>query len=205
MASEIDELLGRLHDLEDEFERKVAERTADFRYHFDKKKVVFEESIRAQHRELKIGLFRFLGESPLSALITAPIVYSLIVLLAVVDIWASLYQAVCFPLWHIPRVRRSGYITLDRRHLSYLNAVQKLNCVYCGYGNGVIAYVREIASVTEQYWCPIKHALRVKAPHKRYRNFVDYGDTDGFRERLTALREELREEPSELKQDQPGL
>lgn len=198
MASEIDDLLGRLRDLEEEFEQKIAESRADFRYRFDRKRVVFEDAVKAQHKEFKVGLIKFLRDSPLSTLITAPVIYSLVLPLALLDLWASLYQAICFPRWRLPRVRRGDYIVLDRRHLSYLNAVEKLNCIYCGYGNGVIAYVREIASVTEQYWCPIKHALRVKGPHERHRNFVDYGDAERFRERSAALRDEVREGGSEL-------
>ena len=78
--------------------------------------------------------------------------------------------------------------------MAYLNGIEKLNCAYCGYANGVIAYAREAASRSEQYWCPIKHALRVRTPHQRYRAFVDYGDAAGFRARLDELRDEVRSE-----------
>ena len=44
----------------------------------------------------------------------------------------SVYQGVCFPIYGIPKVRRRDYILLDRRHLAYLNWVEKLNCEYCG-------------------------------------------------------------------------
>ena len=64
---------------------------------------------------------------------------------------------------------------MDRRKLAYLNSIEKFNCVYCEYVNGLIAYVQEIAGRTEQYWCPIKHAMRVKSMHSRYRHFLDYG------------------------------
>jgi hypothetical protein len=40
----------------------------------------------------------------------------------------------------------------DRTHLAYLNLVEKINCAYCSYGNGLAAYLREIAARTEQYW-----------------------------------------------------
>jgi hypothetical protein len=53
----------------------------------------------------------------------------------------------------------------DRYHLAYLNVLEKLNCAYA---NGLIAYVREIAGRTEQYWCPIKHARRVIGAHSHY-------------------------------------
>jgi hypothetical protein len=55
-------------------------------------------------------------------------------------------------LWH-PKVRRSDYIILDRQKLRYLNSIERLNCAYCGYANGAIAYVQEIAGRTEQHWC----------------------------------------------------
>jgi hypothetical protein len=31
--------------------------------------------------------------------------------------------------------------------------------------------VREVASRTEIYWCPIKHARRVLGPHPHYQGF----------------------------------
>jgi hypothetical protein len=96
-------------------------------------------------------------------------------------------------MYGISRVRRSAYIVIDRQHLAYLNGIEKLNCMYCGYANGVFAYVREVAGRTEQYWCPIRHATRVRAPHPHYRHFVDYGDADGYRKRLLPLRKDLHD------------
>jgi hypothetical protein len=66
------------------------------------------------------------------------------------------------------------------------------NCVYCGYANGVLAYVREIAARTEQYWCPIKHARPIPAPHARYRVFLEYGDARAYRQELPKVRRMLR-------------
>ena len=68
----------------------------------------------------------------------------------------------------------------------------------------MIAYVREIASRTEQYWCPIKHALKVTDPHERYVGFVEYGDAGGYRERLTRLREALRTKATEAAETGPA-
>ena len=87
----------------------------------------------------------------------------MVVPIALIDASFTIYQGLCFPLYGIAHVRRSVYIAaVDRRHLAYLNAIEKLNCVYCGYANGVLAYVREIAGRTEQYWCPIRHAKPVR-------------------------------------------
>ena len=89
---------------------------------------------------------------------------------------------------------RSDYIIIDRQHLNYLNVFEKLNCVYCGYGNGVISYAREITSRTEQYWCPIKHARKVLDAHPRYNGFVDYGDATEYPIRLIGFRAALKGE-----------
>jgi hypothetical protein len=128
----------------------------------------------------------------------------LIVPIAILDLWTSAYQWVCFPVFRVPLVRRSSYVVIDRYHLSYLNTIEKMNCLYCSYANGVFAYVREIAGRTEQYWCPIKHATRVRGAHGHYHAFVDFGDADGYRRRLPLLRAELRGEGPAKTDDQGG-
>jgi hypothetical protein len=67
-------------------------------------------------------------------------------------------------------------------------------CAFCSYANGLIAYVREVAARTELYWCPIKHARTMVAPHHRYQFFFDYGDAAGYRRNLTTLRRTLHKE-----------
>ena len=136
---------------------------------------------------------RFLAESSFGATVTAPVIYSLIVPLILVDIWVSLYQAICFRAYGISRVRRADYVVLDRQYLAYLNWIEAANCMFCAYANGLVGYVREISSRTEQYWCPIKHALKVYDPHKRYYQFLEYGDADGYRARLATFRKQLGE------------
>jgi hypothetical protein len=107
----------------------------------------------------------------------------------------SIYHAVCFPVYRIPKVRRSDYIVIDRHALPYLNLIEKLNCVYCGYFNGLIAYVQEIAARTEQYWCPIKHARKVAALHSRYQHFLEYGDAQAYRDSIEKIRRDFADLP----------
>jgi hypothetical protein len=126
-------------------------------------------------------------------LLMAPLIYSMIVLLLLLDGWMTLYQQVYFRIYRIARVARSDYVVFDRRHLRYLNKIEIFNCLYCGYGNGVIAYAREIAGRTEQYWCPIKHALRIRDPHSRYFRFAEYGDAEAYHSRLEEFRRQLQE------------
>jgi hypothetical protein len=81
---------------------------------------------------------------------------------------------------------------IDRQHLDYLNAIEKFNCMYCGYGNGLTAYIREVFSRTEQFWCPVKHARRAVNAYQRTETFVNYGDVVKYKEQLKFLREKLK-------------
>lgn len=194
MSSRVDDLFDRLAALEREIETELNQARAHWRYRIEAGRVRFERDVRIAHRTLKQNVFRFLRESNFTTLVTAPVIYSLILPIALLDLWVTLYQSICFRVYGIARVKRSAYIVFDRQHLAYLNWIEKINCVYCGYSNGVFAYVREVAGRTEQYWCPIRHAKRVRAPHMHYREFVDYGDAEGYRRRLIRLRAELKHE-----------
>ena len=189
MPSSIGDILHRIGELEDELERGIAEKGREWHYRFEANRVRFEREIQAYHRSLRKSIPRFVRDASLRNALTAPVIYSVVMPLAILDVWFSLYQSVCFPIYGIPKVRRSDYFVLDRHQLAYLNGIEKLNCLYCGYANGLLAYVREIAGRTEQYWCPIKHARRVRTPHSRYRHFVDYGDAEGYRTELPRLRQ----------------
>jgi len=192
MDNDIEDMVRRLVRLENELERKLEEKQSRLRYRIDEKRAVFEEEVLRQHRMIKTGLLNFLRHSPFATVVVTPVIYSFIVPLVLLDIGLLIVQSICFSAWGVERVCRSDFVIVDRHRLAYLNGIEKLNCVYCGYANGVIAYAREVASRSEQYWCPIKHALRVRTPHQRYRRFVDYGDTEGFRARLDTLRDEVR-------------
>jgi hypothetical protein len=130
-------------------------------------------------------------------LASAPFIYAMIVPLVLLDAGVSLYQAICFRLWRIERSRRGEHVRIDRYKLSYLTALQKLNCVYCSYANGVLAFAADIAARTEQYWCPIQHERAPRAPHRRYASFVPFGERRAIAARIEALRESLRPDARE--------
>ncbi len=192
MPSRVDDLFARIAQLEREVETELSHARAEWRYRVEAGRIRFERDVRLAHDRLKQSIPAFIRESsPLHVLI-APVIYSLIAPIAMLDLWISIYQGLCFPVYGIALVRRSKYIVIDRHHLAYLNAIEKINCVYCGYANGVFAYVREVAGRTEQYWCPIRHAKRVSAPHTHYGEFVDYGDAEGYQRALPVLRARLK-------------
>lgn len=194
MAEHTDLILGKIRDLELELEAEFARKRAGLRYGLERGRVLFDQEVIRRHHELRKDLVTYLLSARFLVVVTAPIIYSLIVIFVLVDLWVSLYQAICFRVYGIPQVKRRDYLVFDRAGLAYLNALEKLNCAYCSYVNGVIAYVREVGARTEQYWCPIKQARRVIGAHARYAGFTEYGAGEHYRDRLRVLREDMREE-----------
>ena len=188
MNEQINEIISRIRQLENELEAEVEKGRALYGMKLKGKVAEFESNAIETQRRLRVGLVQFFKETPPLNILSAPVIYSLILPLALLDIWVTVYQHICFRVYGIARVTRADYVVFDRQNLAYLNLVEKINFAYCSYGNGVIAYAREIASRTEQYWCPIKHAQRVLDPHQRYLKFLDYGDAEGFRTKLDDFR-----------------
>jgi hypothetical protein len=189
MTAQLDLLTQKLRSVEAEIEAELAKRREALRFRIENRRIVFEEEVLKVQRAIKTRASRYLfGANPLMIL-SAPVIYSLVVPIALADLWVMAYQAICFPIYKIPKVRRRDYLVFDRHHLAYLNIIEKINCAYCSYGNGAIAFVREVASRTEVYWCPIKHARRVLGPHPHYQGFADFGDAEGFRDKLKAMKD----------------
>jgi hypothetical protein len=151
-----------------------------------------DPAVRADHRRHRTGLWRYSASGDVATLATAPVIYSMIVPFLILDAWVSIFHAICFRAWAVQRVPRRDYFVLDRHKLAYLNGLEKANCLFCSYANGVIGYVREVASRTEQYWCPIRHARRIREPHGRYQAFAAYGDPAAYRAGLGPLRDALK-------------
>ncbi len=190
--STINDILDRLRrvqqELEEELERLLVEKRNEFQYTIRRGKVVFERGVRRLQRKQRVGLWRYFRDAQLAYMLSAPVIYSMIIPLVVLDVSITLYQHICFRIYGIPLVRRRDYLVIDRHRLDYLNTIEKLNCVYCGYANGLVAYVREITARTEQFWCPIKHARRTLGVHHRAERFFDYGDVSSYQQGLPALR-----------------
>jgi len=195
--TKLDAILQQLHslqaELDIELERVLKEKRDLFHYSLEKGRIQFEEGMRKLQRSRRTGLWRYFREARLRNVLTAPVIYSLIVPFVLLDVSISVYQQVCFRAYGIPRVPRSDFIVIDRHYLAYLNIVEKMNCMFCGYANGLIAYTREIASRTEQFWCPIKHARENRDPHARVRAYADYGDPDTYPGKLKELRAAISE------------
>lgn len=155
-------------------------------------KIWFSEEIIKEHRKLRTSLWRYVRTSRFFVALTAPFIYSCVVPFFLLDLFVTIYQAVSFPIYGIPKARRSDYIILDRRKLRYLNGLEALNCTYCSYANGLLAYVTEVAGRTEQHWCPIKHAQRIRSQHSRYSHFLPFGDGAAYRKGIEEVRTDFK-------------
>ncbi|MDO8933726.1 MAG: hypothetical protein Q7U97_15140 [Rhodocyclaceae bacterium] len=188
MNDRIRQLLDQMSALEEDMRVALREQEVSALFQINGKRVEFEESIRQAHRKLKTGFFRWLVTYRPQNLITGPIIYAMIVPLLILDLCVSFYQASCFPIYGIGKVRRAEYFIYDRQQLEYLNFIEKFHCTYCAYGNGLIAYMAEIIARTEEYFCPIKHARKMLGTHARYARFLDYGDAADYEAKLERYR-----------------
>ena len=199
MDIRIQQLLKQITALEDELRNVLSEQQSSIFFQIKGKRVEFEQSIKQTNRKLKQNFFRWLVTNRPQNLITGPIIYSMIIPLLLTDLFITFYQLTCFPIYGIKKVRRADYIIFDRHNLEYLNFIEKFHCSYCAYGSGMIAYISEIVARTEQYFCPIKHARKILAPHVRYAQFLDYGNNENYESKLEKYRVDLNKEKTEGK------
>ncbi len=188
MNDRINGLLNQMAALEADLRNAVQEQEGRVFFQLKGKRVEFERSVREAHRKLRKGFFRWLVTNRPQNLITGPFIYGMVVPLLMLDACVSFYQWACFPIYGITKVRRADYLVFDRRHLGYLNFIEKFHCTYCEYGNGLMAYMTEILARTEQYFCPIKHAHKILGRHSHYNRFLAYGEADAYEAKLEEYR-----------------
>ena len=114
-------------------------------------------------------------------ILSLPFIWGMIIPIFLLHAAFFIYQAISFRLYGIKRVKLRSYINFDRDKLSYLSFVDKLNCAYCSYSNGVLAYATEIGHRTEYYWCGIKHHNQPGNPAFFYQaKFAEYGSKEEY-------------------------
>jgi len=184
----LQDIICQIKKLEKELYEELQRKQEDFYYNIQGRKVRFEAAARRRHKALMTHVPIYLIHAGFRNILTIPFIWICLPPALLMDLSVSIFQRVCFPIYEILRVRRSDYIVIDRHSLAYLNLIEKVNCVYCGYFNCLLAYVREIAARTEQYWCPIKHARRVANLHSRYKYYLEYGDAEGYKNDFREIR-----------------
>lgn len=187
MRSKIRDIIKQIEILNEKLVEEYKRLAKEHGYAIQKKHVKFLKKVKAYHKEVKMPVWKYVLPTNFRHVLSLPFIYSMIIPAIILDIFITVYHAVAFPLYHIPRVKRKDYIIFDRRYLSYLNIIQKAHCLYCSYVNGLFAYAVEVAARTERYWCPIKAAQKPVYRHEWYKDFADYGDPDGWNEKINKI------------------
>jgi hypothetical protein len=200
MTDRIRDLLAQIAVLDQELTTALQEQQSHVSFFVKGKKVEFERSVAQAHKRAKRSIWRWITTNRPQNFITGPIIYSLIIPMAVLDLFVSFYQFTCFPIYGIARVPRKDYIVLDRQYLGYLNWFERFHCTYCAYANGLVAWTSEVTGRTEEYFCPIKHARKILGAHSRYASFLPYGDATDYHAKLEQYRKAMgREEKREAR------
>lgn len=189
----IQDIIEQIKNLEKVLSLEIQKKEEEFFYKIKGRKVAFEKTTRQYHKTLATRIHTYIFNAATLNMLTAPVIWFCLVPTIFIDLVVTIYQFICFPVYKIPKVQRNNYVIIDRHALRYLNAIEKLNCIYCGYVNGVIAYIQEIAARTEQYWCPIKHARKIGTIHSRYKYFLEYGDSDKYKNEIEEIRRNFKD------------
>lgn len=203
MKPGIQKLLDRIQRLQSSIRTKVRTWPHPWQGAVQKRQV--RKEAWAHIRPHRDGLMAYVLFAEWRHVLCVPFIYPVLLPMLVLDFFVTLYQWACFPLCGIPRVRRSAFWEFDRTRLPYLNGLEKINCAYCSYANGLIAYCREVFGLTEQYWCPIKHAHRTAPIHRYDHGFTDYGDAENYHTELSRLRAQLQAMRDQTQQIDEGV
>lgn len=188
MNNNLQEIIEKIETLNEELIKEYESHKQIYGFSFNKKRVEFLEEFKKRNQAFRKSIWKYYFPINVRHLISSPFIYSMIFPLLFLDISVSIYHAVAFPLYRIPKIKRKNYFIFDRQFLDYLNIVQKINCIYCSYANGLVAYAGEIAARTEQYWCPIKAANKPLFSHTWYKDFADYGNAEDWNRKYNNIK-----------------
>ncbi len=193
MKSRINKILEEIEQKKQELKQEYLNLMEKYSFTFMKWKIVFTREAREANRKQKISIFESIFSARVREVLSIPFIYAMIVPAVFLDIFLFIYQNTAIRLYKIPLVKRSDYITFDRKELDYLNSIQKINCLYCSYVNWLFSYAVEVGWRTEKYWCPIKSAKKMKTSHDWQKYFADYWDAEWFRECFHSIDEYYKE------------
>lgn len=124
-------------------------------------------------------------------LLSTPFIYGMIVPMLFFHILIEIYHRVCFYLYDMEYIDYRNHFRFDRHRIGGISPLQKFNCIYCEYGNGLASFTKEVIGKTEAFWCPIKHEDSPESPHAYYQQFMEYGNGRNFEEKRETVREKL--------------
>lgn len=191
MNDKIKEIIEEIEAMKVKLGEEIAQQEKDITYEIQNGYVRFEKEVLDKQKENMKNLLTYFREIPLLHLLSSPIIYAMVIPAILFDVILFGYQQIIFRIYKFEFVKRSDYILFDRHYLGYLNPIEKLNCLYCSYFNGLMHYASAIASKTELYFCPIKHAKKIAYEHDYYDAFLVYGDEEEYQKKLEELHEKF--------------
>jgi len=192
MQNNIQDIVTEIEKLKEKLKKEIAEQEEHIAYEIHHGRVHFSDETLKNQKEKITHLFKFLKDAPILHILSAPIVYMMIVPAVILDVFLFIYVAVIFPIYKFPKIKRSEYIVFDRHYLGYLNFIEKLNCLYCSYFNGLMNYTAAVAARSELYFCPIKHAKKIAYTHEHYYDFIPYSDVSDYQNKLKECQEKAQ-------------
>lgn len=192
MSKKIKQIIEEIEALEEKLKDEIEKQESHIIYEIKNGYITFEKDIFEQQREKMKNILNYLKDVPFFHLISSPLIYLMILPAIIFDVMLFFYQQVIFRIYKFEFIKRSEFIIFDRHYLAYLNPIEKLNCLYCSYFNGLMHYAAEISAKTELYFCPIKHAKKIAYKHQYYHQFLTYGDEHDFQEKFQELREKVQ-------------
>ena len=192
MNDKIKEIVEEIEAMKLKLAEEIADQESHIRYEIHNGYVKFENEVLDKQKKNMKNLLTWFREVPLLHFLSAPIIYGMVIPSVLFDMTIFIYQNVVFRIFKFEFIKRSDYIVFDHQYLGYLNPVEKLNCLYCSYVNGLMQYASAIAGRTELYFCPIKHAKKVATEHNYYDAVLTYCDGEDYQKNLKALRNKLQ-------------
>jgi len=192
MDNKIKEMIEEIEAMKVKLGEEIAQQEKDISYEIQNGYVKFEKEVFDRQKKNMKNLWAWFSEIPLLHLLSSPLVYAMIIPAMFLDIMIFIYCQVVSRVFKIEFDKRSNYIVFDRQYLGYLNSIEKLNCMYCSYFNGLIQYASVIASRTELYFCPIKHAKKIAYKHEYYDAYFQYGDENEYQKKLKEIRKKFQ-------------
>lgn len=189
MKSKINKILEEISFKKRELIAEYEKAKEKYWFRIEWKKIIWNKEAEKTLKKSRKSIFDTLFSATIREIISMPFIYSVIIPALILDLFLLMYQNTAIRLYKIPLAKRSDYIVFDRKQLAYLNWLQKINCIYCSYVNGLFQYWVEVAGRTEKYWCPIKHARKKSWSHDWEEHFADYGDAEGFKETFCSIKE----------------
>jgi len=189
MKSKINRILKEIQNKRDELSNEYAALKEKYGFKIEGRKIIFNSDVKIKNKVFKTPIILTLLWARLREILSIPFIYSMVLPTFILDVFLFIYQETAFRLYGIPLVKRRDYILYDRKSLDYLNVLQKFNCIYCSYVNGLFQYAVEIWGRTEKYWCPIKNARKKMWEHAWEQHFADYWDPKEFKKVFHSLKE----------------